>query len=87
MLELNKVLENFDGENHVKSDTGYHHKKSATKDLKMIVNVLHDDLCAASVIPGRKYCHFKKFQSNINRKLKDKEYKQWISERVKKLVE
>lgn len=86
VLELSKVLETFDGENGVKSDTGHHCKKSSATDLKMIIAALHD-IDAAGVIPGRKHSHFKRHQSNANRKLKDKKYKEWILDHVKKLVE
>ncbi len=53
MLELAKVLENLDQEHHVASDTGYHIKRSAQKDLRMIVTVLHDEMHAASAIGQR----------------------------------
>ncbi len=84
---LMKVSKQCDQQNGVPPVTEMHLKCSAAKDLERLLKQLNKDSQVFESRKGRRHKHFKKFKMNIACKLNSAELKQWMNEKIHKIVE
>ena len=82
---LFRTTENFDKQDNVTPPSGSHSEKSNAKDLKKIINILHQQQVFQQK-DGRKHKSFTKLKTNLIRSIKEDELKDWMIEHYANMV-
>ena len=81
-----KILSNFDLQNSIQPESGYHTIRSSDADISKLLKQIHNDSQVFSNVPGRKHSNFPHFQSNLVQHLSKPKLLQWFQERLQQLL-
>ena len=81
-----KIIANFDKENGIAPQSGYHPVRTSAADIEKLLKQVHNDSQVFVATHGRCHQTFPNFTANIIRKLKKPKFMQWLQERWQQLI-